>query len=156
MLLSRNSSAAWFLGTGQPPLIPDPISLTPKSHQRLSEASNLVGQGWIDWLKKTRGNMFGLSVEAMARKLGYQDWYDGVYRFDSGGVHACDFEQFLAAEEQGVITPTLYPDAETTTLPMRMGGEVLLAATELASERFRLSYSQRIGELRDSLQKDVK
>lgn len=121
-----------------------------ESGQRLTEASTLVGQGWMDWLRNR--TMFGLSTADMARELGWDDWYVGLYRWESRGVHASDFEQHLASDEHGMITPTLYPDTETTTLPIRMANELLLATSDLVNERFRLCYGEPIAQLRDSLQ----
>ncbi len=120
----------------------------------LKEVYKAVGQDWVDWrLNRRNRTMFGLGVEEMARRLGWKDWYDAVYRAESRGVHGCDFDRFLANEGKGVCTPKLCPDTETTTLPIRLASDFLVAAAQLVNDRFRLGQGAVIRRLHGDLVK---
>jgi hypothetical protein len=123
------------------------------SDQKMHAVSSAVGQAWIDWLEKSRDTMFGLSTWQMARNLGVDDWYATLYRFESQAVHASDFNRFLHTEEGGGITPTLYPDTEATTLPIRVAAGLVIKGADLVNCRFRLPHNETIRRLGADLEK---
>lgn len=116
----------------------------------VDEEEKRLGAAWIRWLK--RGNVFGLNIEVMARNLGLERWYAGIYRPQSSKVHASDAIDHLGWDDAlAMITPKLEPDVDSTTDPLHLANVPFLMATDLINARFRLGYDDKIGAVRDAI-----
>jgi len=120
--------------------------LKPITARRLQTAQQHVSQTLIQYLGKR--NMCGLSIKDMACGLGLREWYIAFYSQVSLPAHAADFDQLLEIDDANrSIEPRLYPDEETTTLPVKMAGDFLLAALESVDNRWKLGRSASIEAL---------
>jgi hypothetical protein len=121
-------------------------NLKPVVARRLQIARQQVSQTLIPYLEKR--NMCGLSIKDMACGLGLGVWYSVVYSQLSLGAHAADFDQFLEIDDANrLVEPRLYPDEKTTTFPVKMAADFLLAAIESIDNRWKLGRSTSIRAL---------
>ena len=133
-------SQAWLETPG---LKRDGKKLKQRGDEQVAEARRVIGSDWIGWLKK--GNMFGLSVEVMAKNLGLCKWYQSIYRLQSSGVHAADALHHLECDESmKMITPKLEPNCDSTTGPIHIATEWFVLATDLINRRFGLGHDEEI------------
>lgn len=120
--------------------------LKPIAARRLQMAQQHVSQRLIQHVGKR--NMCGLSIKDMAFGLGLSAWYIAFYGQVSLAAHAADFDQFLEIDDANpLLVPRLYPDEDTTTLPVKMAGDFLLAALESTDSRWKLGRSASIEAL---------
>jgi hypothetical protein len=118
----------------------------PLAVRRLQRARQHVSSQVTSSLGKR--SMCGLSVKDMAYGLGLREWYVAFYSGVSTVVHASDLDRFLEIDHADrLIVPRLFPDEQTTTLPIKTAGVFVLAALRSIDSRWRLDYGRRIADL---------
>ena len=72
----------------------------------LSQCEKMLGQEWVNCLKKSSKHLFGLGVSELAERLGQKKMYEGIYRKLSQTSHSVDADTLLRVDlDRKKVTP---------------------------------------------------
>jgi len=101
----------------------------------------------MKWLRGDCGKG-AFKVEQMAKNLGFQRWYNAVYRPQSKISHALDaLQHIMPGEETMTIDADIAPNIDQAAMPLYLANDLFLISAHLIDWRFGLKMRNKINGL---------
>ncbi len=116
---------------------------------RVKDAKSLLGPQWFECASKWEG-WFGFRGRDLAKKVGLEEYYDVVYRWQSSSHHASDLDHFVLFADEGFegsdqkVESRWFPDCELASSPMELARELVRLAMLEVDRHFDLKLRQEI------------
>jgi hypothetical protein len=118
----------------------------------VKDAESALGPQWIEWVRKHK-DYFGLRVGDLAKRLGLDEYYEVIYRIQSGALHASDLDEFIVSSDEESngshqeLECRLLPDCESAPITLLLARQLVCVTLLEIDRHFGLELEERIKAL---------